>query len=38
MLESLSVTVPMLVKGMAGVFCVIGILVLGTMALNHWGK
>lgn len=38
MLESLSVTLPMLAKGMIGVFAVIGILVLATMAMNHWGK
>ncbi len=38
MLESLSVTLPMLAKGMVGVFAVIGILVLATMAMNHWGK
>ena len=38
MLESLSVTLPMLAKGMVGVFAVTGILVLATMAMNHWGK
>ena len=38
MLESLYVTLPMLAKGMLGVFAVIGILVLATTAMNHWGK
>ncbi len=38
MLDSLYVTLPMLAKGMVGVFAVIGILVLATMAMNHFGK
>ena len=38
MLESLSVTLPMLVNGMLGVFAVIGVLVVAVMILNKAGK
>lgn len=38
MLESLSVTLPMLVKGMLGVFAVIGVLVVAVAILNKLSK
>ena len=38
MLESLSVTLPMLAKGMLGVFAVIGVLVVAVAILNKLSK
>lgn len=38
MLESLSVTLPMLAKGMLGVFAVIGVLVVAVAVLNKLSK
>ena len=38
MLESLSVTLPMLAKGMLGVFAVIGVLVVAVTILNKLSK
>lgn len=38
MLESLSVTLPMLGKGMLGVFAVIGVLVVAVAILNKLSK
>ncbi len=38
MLESLSVTLPMLAKGMLGVFAVIGVLVVAVAILNKFSK
>lgn len=38
MLDSLAVTLPILVKGMLGIFAVIGVLVLTTKLLNKLTK
>lgn len=38
MMSSLALTLPILVKGMIGIFAVIGILVLTTMVLNKLTK
>lgn len=38
MLDSLNVTLPMMGKGMLGIFVVIGVIVAATMLLNHFTK
>ncbi len=36
--DALAQTLPMLVKGMAGIFLVIGVIVLAVKLLNHFTK
>lgn len=38
MLESIALTLPILIKGMVGIFAVIGVLVLSIMILNKLTK